>query len=195
MFAYHGTKSDRLDNIRVDGLVPRGVKPTQWTEMPSRPDLVYLTTYCHFFHGYEGHAISVVEIDMDLLDESLLLPDEDYLHQVHKIPLEEARKRLEEFHDEWEACLRQFGTCGYMGSILPTCITQTCRIDLSSMKFQQNWYWRSLGIMETGSSEFQTKGQIIRDSTEWVFGHRSDLPAEIQWNASDRSPITLTRVN
>lgn len=191
MLVYHGTQELVLDAVWERGLEPRGERPTRWTALPSRPDLVYLTNYGHFFYGRESQRISVVEIDLVSLDASLLLPDEDFLHQTEGIPIDEARRILEEHRDRWKESLDTFGTCAYKGVISPASIRQTCSIDLTRMDVLMRWYGHGVEIDETGINKFQTKGPIIRQVTDWVFKHVDELPPEIKWNSADRTFITL----
>jgi hypothetical protein len=85
MLIYHGTTADRMADILANGLRPRGKTASQWAEYPSRTDCVYLTTAYPFFFAMAGPTTAgkrfVVEIDTDKLDQSLFLPDEDFIAQ------------------------------------------------------------------------------------------------------------------
>lgn len=192
MLAYHGTKAEYLDPILTSGLAPRGDKPSRWPGIPSRSDLVYMTTFGHFFYGKDLPGLSVIEIDMDRLDQSRLLPDEDYLHQTKKLSLEDARARLEDFQDEWRNSLSEFGTCAFKGEVTSAKITRARFVSFANARFVSNWY-EPIEIMEIGADEYKAKGKIISQATSWVFDDTDALPNAIKWDAKDRSPIKRVR--
>jgi hypothetical protein len=77
---------------------------------------------------YKG-SIGLVEIETDMLDPDLLMPDEDFLEQTSRrqeglCPVEgmEARTKwfrenLDTFQGHWEDSLECLGNCAYMGDI------------------------------------------------------------------------------
>jgi len=55
MLHYHGTTETQLDQIRLTGLRPRGKRKDNYTEYPSRKDMVYLTNaYCMAYWAKES---------------------------------------------------------------------------------------------------------------------------------------------
>src|SRR5438552_677016 len=84
-FLYHGTSSQHLEAILRNGIEPRAVRgaPSNWQELPSHPEMVYLTTT---YPGYYAAAnleptdsLLLVEVEVARLDSKLFYPDEDYL--------------------------------------------------------------------------------------------------------------------
>jgi hypothetical protein len=132
MLIYHGTTAARARAALIGGLAPRiatGVQ-TNFSDMPSRPDLVYLTTIYAGYYALRAADTSeeraIIEIDLDLLDANLLLPDEDFVERRDRPPqtspeqvgirLADIRARLEE-HRELAATSLRDGTCAYKGVI------------------------------------------------------------------------------
>ena len=156
MKVYHGTSESVARAAMTEGLKTRdelGIK-SHWDQCPSRGDLVYLTQayagYFGFAASEPGGKIGILEIDLDLLDADLVLPDEDFIEQGTRghddqwqdhIIRESLRgldmaQRTEFFRDNltmfsglWEMSLEGLGNCAYMGSIPPEAITRICIYD------------------------------------------------------------------
>jgi len=154
---FHGTNGAWLDVILKQGLRPRGAAGrSNWTHsINSNPKCVYLTdSYAPYFafNAMRGKAplCAVVEIDTDLLDETDLYPDEDFLEQVSRgakdpVPgtMVERTKhfRKNQFRYDypcinpddgsettwWEASLRYLGTCSHRGIVPARAITRAVR--------------------------------------------------------------------
>jgi hypothetical protein len=88
--------------MKTEGIKPRcelGLG-SRWQDNPSRPDCVYLSSVYGGFYAMEllarsgagsGMEVAVVEIDSSHLDQSSLLPDEDFVKQFQD--REQARSR------------------------------------------------------------------------------------------------------
>jgi hypothetical protein len=80
---YHGTSRSSAEAMRSLGLIPRGDGGCNWPERPGRTDCIYLTTawapvYALHTKGSNGEG---AVIELKGLDDSLLLPDEDFLFE------------------------------------------------------------------------------------------------------------------
>lgn len=192
MLIYHGSVGENLEVARAEGLKPRGDKPSSWSEEESRNDLVYLTnTYPFFYSRRSGHRLGLAfEIDLEKLDRSLLLPDEDFIAQTQKIVPEEGksihatvRDNLEAFSDLWEESLRSLGTCCYKGVIPPAAITRCCVLDV----VQRADVWHDLFYVDEIGIEYHAgKGQWHRECLSWAFGDSDRLPTGTRVNPADR---------
>jgi hypothetical protein len=197
MPVYHGTVLDALDLAREKGLQPRGPRPSNWSEEESRPDLVYLTsTYPFFFARRAGHRrIVALEIDLERLDKTLLLPDEDFIAQTKKIDPEPGktvhatvRANLEAFRNEWEVSLQTLGTCCYQGVIPPQAFTRCCILDMGL----RPQLWHALFFVDNISMEYHAQfGKWHGECLAWAFGSSDRLPRGAQANPSDRSGLEV----
>jgi len=168
MKLYHGTSAEVARLALKEGLKPRAGltnKNGNWKHtVESNPNCVYLTS-C--YAGYFAHCatkddnsteLGVLEIDTDLLDQQLLLPDEDFLEQVSRgqhwdnpriqRPLAAIEKKLKgkgnlmkertiwfREHiwwfggDLWQHSVNHMGTCCHYGLIPPSAITRASIFD------------------------------------------------------------------
>lgn len=134
MKLYHGTSEKNLSSILANGLFPRNLSDSSnWEHtIESRDDCVYLTTcYAAYFASAaakEHERYVLVEVDTELLDASLFLPDEDGIEQMtrgqdffdHLDMIERTkyfRDHLVDFRQYWKDVLSGLGTCAYQGSI------------------------------------------------------------------------------
>jgi len=84
---YHGTTGLRASEILTGGIRPRHEGKCNWRKLPGRKDCAYLTT--SFGYVYAAHTVATDQpadnegavIEVQHLDESHLLPDEDFLFQ------------------------------------------------------------------------------------------------------------------
>jgi len=159
---YHGT-CERIARLALtEGLLCRedsGVKSIWEHTVESNPELVYLTiAYAPYFAYHAvpdeddpgeqfGHRWGIVEIDTDLLDENMMLPDEDFLEQISRgQDLSEMsedfpegnymtertqwfRDHLGAFAHLWQKSLAGLGNCAHSGSILPEAVTRVVLYD------------------------------------------------------------------
>jgi hypothetical protein len=157
MRLYHGTSEAIARRALDEGLLPRaesGVE-SHWTECPSRDDLVYLTTaYAGYFAVHATKDLDrwgIVEVDTDLLpEESILVPDEDWLEQVTRdspalvgMVLSDTYRKLQTMQERtafWRALLPELaplwldsieglGNCAHVGAIPPEAITRVAIFD------------------------------------------------------------------
>lgn len=186
MILYHGTSARHLKDTLAHGLRPRGTAEGHWSEYPSRPDLVYLTTAYPFFFGYnaleekdtDDNHILVVEVEG--LEPNNMLPDEDFVSQSlahHK------KESFEEFHDDvrddleayahhWEDSLKGLGNCAHKGEITPDKIRRYCVIDVSKRpEIAMDLTSPSISLMN-----FQILGDAYKQKVAWMFGDDEEYP-------------------
>jgi len=148
MKLYHGTDEKTARQALACGLRPRadtGVKST-WEEVPSRPDMIYFTNayalYFALMAAEPGEKLGIVEVDTDLMEESLFHPDEDFLEQATRgredlVPIEysmELRTKiyqaeLESYQPHWKLSLEGLGNCSYLGQVVPSEVTRVVLFD------------------------------------------------------------------
>jgi hypothetical protein len=159
-FLYHGTSGKIADQVLSQGLQTRSqhMKTSNWQHsIESNPDAIYLTdSYAPYFavnateipeHGtleWEagGYEAAVIQIDVNKLDHSKLVPDEDVLEQSGrkrdrvggsmKLRTRWYRNRIHKYAgtDAWLTSLKIMGTLGHMGSIPVEAITRIAYWDL-----------------------------------------------------------------
>ena len=164
MFLYHGTNEKAARLALKDGLKPRKLTgKSNWKHsLESRSDTVYLTSaYAPYFALQatdEDEKWGIVEIDVDLLDEKRLRPDEDAVEQttrgikdfgpiedpqvrsiLAKMPLTDMRARteyvranLDRLHNLWRASLKWLGNCSYKGTVPAKAISRVSIFDPKS---------------------------------------------------------------
>lgn len=152
-FVYHGTSAENMDNILNEGILPRKkTDNSNWSqsEFNSLPKHVYLTDIYGIFFGMcaaeETENISIIEIDMDRLDESLLYPDEDFIEQSirqntiepvwednNSISIVErtrlVRKNISDYKHLWEDSLNGIGNISYKSRIPTEAIRRVSTIN------------------------------------------------------------------
>ena len=159
MLLYHGTNEKAARAAIREGIRPRGEtghKGNWEHSSDSRDDCIYLSAvYAPYFAACstdDGDGRwAVIEINTDRLDDSLLLPDEDYLEQgtrKSEIPDEDFykglrqangvkdphermlartaffRDNLDNYWDRWEDSVDGIGNCCMQGGIPPYAITR-----------------------------------------------------------------------
>lgn len=137
MKVYHGTLASLVPNILRDGLKPRGKSKShdQYIGWPSRPDMVYLTSSqdialkhaCRISeHTVPAPSIVIFEIDMNLLSEPLLYPDEDYLackrNSFRCWASEEQADFMERERETWAVSLALHEIVAYKGIVPPEAV-------------------------------------------------------------------------
>ncbi len=145
MKLYHGTTESVAKKALTEGLIPRGRRKGNWKHtVDSRRDAVYLTDiygpYFAFACSKKKERGAVLEIDLDKLDRSKLIPDEDFLEQATRgreetgfCPKEiktmkdrtKYYRKIAELNPQlWEKSLEGLGTVSYRGTIPPEAITR-----------------------------------------------------------------------
>jgi hypothetical protein len=150
MKLYHGTNEIVAQKALKEGLKPRGNRKGNWKHtVDSRRDAVYLTDIYGPYFAYcasKGkQRPAVLEVDLDKLDQSRLIPDEDFLEQATRgvegvaghCPKEiksmkartEYYRAIAELNPQlWEKSLAGLGTVSYQGTIPPEAITRVAYI-------------------------------------------------------------------
>jgi len=185
MILFHGSSAAHLASVRKQGLIPRGAKPSNWADEPSRPDTIYLTdSYPHFFGTKVGNPVTIAyEIDLCLLDPRRLLPDEDYIAQKGLVSksagetiMATARRRLEEFPGEWRNSLIELGTCCYRGKIPTSAIKRCCQFNRAmNGKVAIHWVMHEVSL-----EEHSKKGKYFAMLNAWMFADYETLP--VAWH-------------
>lgn len=142
---YHGTSTQHLDDIIANGIKPRHGSESNWSDNPSNPKMVYLSSaYAVYFAqqaaGYE-HEPVVFEV---MVDTKRLYPDEDYLEQITRhdptwsewhesMSMEQLtaffRDNLESFQEHYDESLYKLGNCCHKGVIKPKAIKRYSVLD------------------------------------------------------------------
>lgn len=172
MKLYHGTSEKHLEKILTKGLVPRGRRKGNWTQFPSRHDMVYLTAaYAPFFALQAGGKQGVIiEVDCDL---DTLYPDEDFIAQViakqterdfHEIH-DEVRKNLEQYKHHAVDSIQRLGNCCHKGAISTHNISRYVVIDFAK---------RSDLVLQFGDPQislmnYMILGERYRSIITWLF--------------------------
>lgn len=155
MKLYHGTGEAVARKALVEGLRPRAVTGSKgnWEHtVPSDSGNVYLTTaYAGYFAAMAQEGTlgvwGIVEVDTDLMDEYLLVPDEDYMEQSTRgQDLSQVAEMLGDESDAWKGSMEErttwfgansrlfghlwqksvlgLGNCAYAGTIPAEAITR-----------------------------------------------------------------------
>lgn len=183
MKLYHGTTEAIARRALKCGLKPRGTTKQggNW-EMESQPDCVYLTeTYAPYFAfsatNDAAETWGIVEVDIGLLDEDNMRPDEDYLEQVTRghgpapaASMEERtlwyRERLDEFAHHWTGSVASLGNAAHMGLIHKKAITRIALYEPRS-----NPYITMTAVdPQISLANFAFMSDKYRTLTRWFFG-------------------------
>jgi hypothetical protein len=190
---YHGTIAEVARKALTEGLKPRGILDMNgdgnWQHtVESNPECVYLTdTYAAYFamNACKGDEHwGIVEIDVDLLDDPNLLPDEDWLEQgtrgdpdwdyIEGGMVERTRWFRDHaylFQHLWEDSVKSMGNCCHRGIIIPQAITRVAIYDPKS----------NLGISMIAMDPSITPlnhficGRKYRALTAWLMGDDVDV--------------------
>ena len=192
MKLYHGTKYKFLETILKQGLTPRKAKESNWDELPSHPEMVYLSTAYPWYYAVpteEGLGKGVVfEIDLERLDTSNLYPDEDFI--VQGISDEQRKKwglpndnfaktmkirnSIEDYKTNWKTSINALGNVCYKGIIPPESITRYCVVDFK--KRVELYFDVGDPVISIGNYGFL--GEHYRRLVEWFFGDCKNYPTK-----------------
>lgn len=201
MNIFHGTQPVNLSGIQESGIFPSGeTGRSNWTQIPARTDLVYLTKAYPFFFGRKGGhpGILAVEVCLDALNPQLLLPDEDYIVQTGQVVGTEnqsaheiAKERLEEFQSQWQESLERLGTCAYKSVVPREALNRFCVLSMENEDTGAIYLWAAAFEVEDISLEYHAaNGLRHRACTFWAFGDEP-LPANVRWDGNDRSRFRI----
>jgi hypothetical protein len=186
---YHGTTETIGRQAKAEGLRPRKLTgKSNWKHtVESNPSLIYLTTaYAPYYaiHAVDetkGEKISIIEIETDLLDESKMRPDEDFIEQATRNDennnagirgktmnerVEYIRNHIDEFSSSWKLSVEHLGNCAYNGVITGNAITKVSVVDISkcrAMSFEA-------GEPTITLMNYKICGQQYRMLTRWFMG-------------------------
>jgi hypothetical protein len=153
---YHGTTEAIGRMALTKGLKPRRMTgKSNWKHaVESNPSLIYLTNAYAAYYAlqaikkFKGEKIAIVEVETDLLDETKLRPDEDFIEQATKRDEENnagimgrtmnerttyIRNHIDEFSNSWKLSVEHLGNCGYKG-VIKDAITRVSVVDISKCK-------------------------------------------------------------
>ena len=204
MKLYHGTSLRFKSSILQCGIKPRGDGGSNWDMHPSKSDLVYLTVAYPFYFAIctakDDESLVVFEIDSEKLDESLFLPDEDFIsqtiaHQTNQ-PLEEVHSEvvecLENWQDCWKKSLEGLGNCAYQGIIPCEAITRYCVFD------GKEHYSLRMMMADPSISIFNYffvgKRKYV-PLVEWMFGDREQIPNEFEGLGLEINAMMQDQIN
>lgn len=193
MKVYHGTAAKSLASILRHGLRPRGKrKQSNWESYPSREDCVYLTeAYAPYFAWMATDSKTgerslksserslIVEVDLSVLDQSRLLPDEDFIAQAMasqlKVSIESVhegiRNALEGYAHHAMDSLACLGNICHKGRIPAAAITRYVTIDFS----KQQALWSACLDPTISLLNYRFCGDKYKSVIAWLFGDRDDF--------------------
>ena len=142
---YHGTSTQHLDDIIANGIKPRHGSDSNWSDNPSNPKMVYLSSAyaVYFAQQAAGDEYEPVVFEV-LVDTKRLYPDEDYLEQITRhdpawselhecMSMEELtaffRDNLESYQEHYDDSLYKLGNCCHKGVIKPKAIQRYSVLD------------------------------------------------------------------
>ena len=156
MKIYHGTTAAVAKRALAEGLKPRNATgKSNWKHsVESNPSLIYLTTtYAPYYalqgaQKRKGEKIAIIEIETDLLDETKMRPDEDFIEQVTRRDKKNSagivgdtmnertayiRNHIDEFDKSWKLSVEHLGICAYKG-VIKDAITRVAVVDVSKCR-------------------------------------------------------------
>jgi hypothetical protein len=211
MYVYHGTAASDVDKILEEGIKPRkSTGKSNWdaNEMESISEHVYLTTIHAPYFGLaatDESEFAIIEIDLDMLEDRSLYPDEDFIEQSLNPDVnidieggdlvdmdgdmvertEQVREHIEVFQPYWKASFEVLGNISYKGTIPPEAITRVSEVDPpSSVRLAIDPVMRIEAVQTTrGKYEMYTKllmGDDV-DKVEYLVHSRGvPIPANAQ---------------
>ncbi len=194
MILFHGTQPVHLASIDDVGICPPSAGgQSNWQEASARPDLVYLTSSYPLFFGRNAMhpGVLAIEVDIDVLEPQLLLPDEDYIVQTGQVAVAEgqhphdiAKTMLEDFQSQWSDSLDRLGTCAYKGVIPKAALRRICVLSLADQDAARLWL-AAFNVEEISIEYHAAEGERHHACTLWAFGD-GPLPPDVRWDGADR---------
>jgi len=207
MFLYHGTTELHLPNIIKHGIRPRKHhNEDNWLHsVSSNPNCVYLSVaYPLYFANAalkdddDTSKLIVLEINTDMLKESNLCPDEDFLAQANldpdknNLPMKEKneyyRKKMHQY--KYEPSLKSIGNCAYKGIIPVRAINRIAIVSHEAyVRIFMSGYDPMISIMN-----FRVKGEDYQKATKWLFDPEdvpqeyTDFPNPYEFGKMDKIP-------
>ena len=186
-YLYHGTSTANMAQILKEGLKPRSMTGrTQWSDFPSRDDMVYLTTaYPWYFAvnaalGKKNLDAAVYQIDLRCLAKQKMHPDEDWIAQsvaqTRNVPLDsvhdQVRRTIESYQEYWRMGLKAMGTVAHKGVIPADAIVQVVTFDMK----KRPEIMLSITDPTITPINYMVKGWFYRQLVDWTFKQCDELP-------------------
>lgn len=191
----HGTSEGAAMAAMRDGLRPRAETGHQgnWkhTQCPSNHNAVYLTDAYPLFFGWNAvqdgskERVAIIELDIEEIDTSMLIPDEDFLEQASRgeeIPEDDLfeelrtagnsmgartafyRKYAWMWQEHWFRSMQAIGTCAHMDAIDARAIKRVALVDIAKRP--------DLGMVagdpQVSMVNYQFCGPRYRALTRWL---------------------------
>jgi len=154
---YHGTTETIGRRALTEGLKPRNLTgKSNWKHtVESNPTLIYLTAaYAPYYalqavKNLKKQKFAIIEIETDLLDETKMRPDEDFIEQATRRDEKNSagisgntmnertayiRNHIDEFSNSWKLSVEHLGNCAYKGVIKKTAITRVSVVEISQCR-------------------------------------------------------------
>lgn len=186
---YHGTTETIGKQALTEGLRPRNLTgQSNWRHtVESNPTLIYLTTAYAPYYALQavkerkGAKIAIVEIETDLLNETKMRPDEDFIEQATRLDkknsagirgktmnerVEYVRNHIDEFSESWELSVEHLGNCAHKGVIKKTAITRVAVEDTSKCR---EMCFEAIEPTIT-LANYKICGEQYRMLTQWFMG-------------------------
>ena len=190
---YHGTSESTARRALKLGILPRAAsrRGGNWKHtVSSNPSMVYLTdAYAGYFAllstNIKRERPAIIELDLDVLDQSRLYPDEDFIEQaLRKRMLGESNdikkrnryviRHIEDFRENWKLSLEKLGNVCFKGTIPARAIT---KVVLFEPKKNPAMAADSLNPTIT-LANYKFCGERYRAITRWFMGEDID-PATV----------------
>jgi hypothetical protein len=190
---YHGTSESTARQALKRGILPRtsSRKGGNWKHtVSSNPSMVYLTdAYAAYFAlsstNIRRERPALIELDLDLLDQSRLYPDEDFIEQAlrgRKLgESNDIKKRnrhiirhIEDYRENWKLSLEKLGNLCFKGTVPARAIT---KVVLFEPKKNPAMAADSLNPTIT-LANYKFCGERYRAITRWFMGEDID-PATV----------------
>jgi hypothetical protein len=208
---YHGTTETvaRLILDNGEDLKPRGERPSVYDEEPSRSDCVYLThlygvkyAFDTVWNEWAGKEIdvwnlagAVIEIDINRLTPSDMLPDEDFMAKAHMavegLTSREDFTRLTQHYAQqqhaeptvagqlpwWKLSVLSYGTVAYRGCVPRSAMTRIALISAQGLAVlrhklfpgDENWKIHPTPLPEALKGVLTATQQLQASITHGVF--------------------------